>query len=239
MSEYKMHIAQRGKKAGQWVRCTAKGTCRVGGNHITSETLKALIAFSNKLEATTPKPGDDNYEEYVKWAENEAKNPTVINLNSKEKPIVLPFKDTDTEIDPHTVYEAIQKHTQQKHTKTDWRAVLKQTLEAQKTKVEEEKQAALRKKFIQPASNADEIDANYAIEHNLDWKTSVLLAISLTHSQWMKFLDRSYKLGVDIPLDVVKKGGANFRAGNTVFETILPLRGKADALKALSEDTGI
>lgn len=212
-----MHIAQRGKKAGQWVRCTAKGKCRVGGNHISSETIKAFVALSNRLDKTVPQAGDFNYEEYVQWKENEAKNPTVINLNSKEKPIIPPFNKGETKVDPQTVVKALQKHG----------------------KTEEDKQADLNKLFIQPATTADEVDANYTIEHNLDGKTNVLLAISLTHSQWMKFLDKSYKLGVDIPLDFVKKGGANFRAGNSVFEAILPLRGKPESLKELSKDTGL
>lgn len=214
MSGYKMHIAQRGKNAGQWVRCTAKGTCRVGGNHISSETLKTLHALE-KAAGKTPQKGDLNYDEYVKWKENQANNPTYLASNKQPIP---PIKT---------------------ETKTDLKQAAFEAIQNQQAKTEEENQNSLNKLFIQPATTADEKDANYVIENNLDGKTNVLLAISLTQSQWMSFLDKSYRLGIDIPLDFVKKGGANFRAGNTLFETILPLRGTAEKLQDLSKEAGV
>jgi len=94
----------------------------------------------------------------------------------------------------------------------------------------------LKPQFIgdRKSMTRDERDQAYGIEHDLDGKTATTAPVSFTKAQWMNFISKSYMSGVDIPLDVIKAGGANFREGNSRYTVKdMPLRGKQEDIDKL------
>lgn len=59
-----MHIAKTGKKAGQWVTCSAETNCRNGGTHTSAAALQSAKKWAgvNKLENLT----QEHYIDYLK-----------------------------------------------------------------------------------------------------------------------------------------------------------------------------
>lgn len=89
--------------------------------------------------------------------------------------------------------------------------------------------------ILDPRSmSSDERDQAYSVFNNDRSHVSRDIQISLNHEQWMKFLSDAFKFDVNIPLDDVKAGGAQFRNGATVLNVkSLPLRGTKENIEKL------
>ena len=64
--------------------------------------------------------------------------------------------------------------------------------------------------------SADERDQAYTVFDNDRGYVSRDVQVSFSHAEWMEFLSNSFKFDVNIPLDDVKAGGAQFREGATL-----------------------